>query len=49
MRTAGSLEALLELAAQRRSGGAGDAPWPPHFRKMEGGAAGGAVARQGAG
>ncbi|HEY3041131.1 MAG TPA: non-homologous end-joining DNA ligase [Pyrinomonadaceae bacterium] len=32
----GSLEKLLELAAQDESAGLGDAPWPPHFRKMEG-------------
>ena len=34
--SAGSLESLLELAAQDESAGLGDAPWPPHFRKMEG-------------
>jgi DNA ligase D-like protein (predicted polymerase) len=33
---AGSLEKLLELAAQDEVSGLGDAPWPPHFRKMEG-------------
>ena len=33
---AGSLEALLELAARDEKAGLGDAPWPPHFRKMEG-------------
>src|SRR5688572_2053364 len=33
---AGSLEGLLELAARDEAGGLGDAPWPPHFRKMEG-------------
>ena len=33
---AGSLEKLLELAARDESSGLGDAPWPPHFRKMEG-------------
>ncbi len=33
---AGSLESLLELAAQDEAAGLGDAPWPPHFRKMEG-------------
>jgi bifunctional non-homologous end joining protein LigD len=33
---AGSLEALLELAANDEAAGLGDAPWPPHFRKMEG-------------
>jgi bifunctional non-homologous end joining protein LigD len=32
----GSLEPLLELAAHDESAGLGDAPWPPHFRKMEG-------------
>jgi bifunctional non-homologous end joining protein LigD len=34
--TPGSLEPLLELAAQDEAAGLGDAPWPPHFRKMEG-------------
>jgi bifunctional non-homologous end joining protein LigD len=34
--TAGSLEKLLELAARDEAAGLGDAPWPPHFRKMEG-------------
>jgi DNA ligase D-like protein (predicted polymerase) len=34
-----SLEKLLELAARDESAGLGDAPWPPHFRKMEGEAA----------
>jgi DNA ligase D-like protein (predicted polymerase) len=33
---AGSLERLLELADQDAAAGLGDAPWPPHFRKMEG-------------
>jgi bifunctional non-homologous end joining protein LigD len=33
---AGSLEPLLELAARDEASGLGDAPWPPHFRKMEG-------------
>jgi DNA ligase D-like protein (predicted polymerase) len=33
---AGSLEGLLELAARDEAEGLGDAPWPPHFRKMEG-------------
>ncbi len=33
---AGSLEGLLELAAKDEASGLGDAPWPPHFRKMEG-------------
>lgn len=32
----GSLERLLELAARDEAGGLGDAPWPPHFRKVEG-------------
>jgi DNA ligase D-like protein (predicted polymerase) len=32
----GSLEKLLELAAKDETAGLGDAPWPPHFRKMEG-------------
>ena len=32
----GSLDALLELAARDQAEGLGDAPWPPHFRKMEG-------------
>lgn len=32
----GSLEALLELAARDEAEGLGDAPWPPHFRKMDG-------------
>ena len=35
----GSLEKLLELAAADESAGLADAPWPPHFRKMEGEAA----------
>ncbi len=30
------LDALLELAARDEAEGLGDAPWPPHFRKMEG-------------
>ena len=34
--SAGSLEGLLELAARDEAAGLGDAPWPPHFRKMEG-------------
>ncbi len=33
---AGSLQGLLELAAKDEAAGLGDAPWPPHFRKMEG-------------
>ncbi len=32
----GSLEKLLELAARDDAAGLADAPWPPHFRKMEG-------------
>jgi bifunctional non-homologous end joining protein LigD len=32
----GDLTALLELAARDEAAGLGDAPWPPHFRKMEG-------------
>jgi DNA ligase D-like protein (predicted polymerase) len=32
----GSLDGLLELAARDEASGMGDAPWPPHFRKMEG-------------
>jgi len=31
----GSLEKLLELAGKDVAAGLGDAPWPPHFRKME--------------
>ncbi len=38
-RAAGSLDALLELAAKDEAAGLGDAPWSPHFRKMEGEAA----------
>jgi bifunctional non-homologous end joining protein LigD len=33
---AGSLEQLLELAAKDEADGLADAPWPPHFRKMDG-------------
>src|SRR4051812_42038786 len=32
----GSLEKLLDLAARDEAAGIGDAPWPPHFQKMEG-------------
>jgi DNA ligase D-like protein (predicted polymerase) len=32
----GSLENLLELADKDEASGMADAPWPPHFRKMEG-------------
>jgi len=31
----GSLNGLLELAARDESEGLADAPWPPHFRKMQ--------------
>jgi bifunctional non-homologous end joining protein LigD len=33
---AGSLDQLLELADRDEAAGFGDAPWPPHFRKMQG-------------
>jgi bifunctional non-homologous end joining protein LigD len=33
---AGSLDALLEMAARDEASGIGDAPWPPHFKKMDG-------------
>jgi DNA ligase D-like protein (predicted polymerase) len=33
---AGALDGLLELAARDEAQGLGDAPWPPHFRKMDG-------------
>jgi bifunctional non-homologous end joining protein LigD len=33
---AGSLEKLLELAEMDEAAGLGDAPWPPHFRKVKG-------------
>jgi bifunctional non-homologous end joining protein LigD len=33
---AGSLDKLLDFAARDETEGLGDAPWPPHFRKMEG-------------
>jgi DNA ligase D-like protein (predicted polymerase) len=32
----GSLDKLLELAARDEAEGLGDAPWPPHYRKMKG-------------
>ena len=32
----GSLDKLLELAARDEASGLEDAPWPPHYRKMEG-------------
>jgi bifunctional non-homologous end joining protein LigD len=31
----GSLEKLLELADKDEAAGLADAPWPPHFRKMD--------------
>jgi len=31
----GLLDTLLELAAKDEAAGLADAPWPPHFRKME--------------
>jgi bifunctional non-homologous end joining protein LigD len=34
-RAPGSLDKLLELAERDEAAGLGDAPWPPHFRKME--------------
>jgi bifunctional non-homologous end joining protein LigD len=37
--SSGSLEKLLELADKDEAAGIADAPWPPHFRKMEGEAA----------
>ena len=33
---AGVLHSLLEMAARDEAEGIGDAPWPPHFAKMEG-------------
>jgi len=33
---AASLDQLLQLADRDEAAGLGDAPWPPHFRKMEG-------------
>jgi DNA ligase D-like protein (predicted polymerase) len=33
---AGSLDALLDLAARDEASGLGDAPWPPHYEKMAG-------------
>jgi hypothetical protein len=32
----GTLDGLLELALRDEAAGLGDAPWPPHFRKMDG-------------
>jgi hypothetical protein len=34
--TPGSLESLLQLAEKDEAAGFGDAPWPPHFRKVGG-------------
>jgi bifunctional non-homologous end joining protein LigD len=34
--TPGSLESLLRLAEKDEAAGLGDAPWPPHFRKVDG-------------
>jgi DNA ligase D-like protein (predicted polymerase) len=34
--SAGSLVSLLALAERDEAEGLGDAPWPPHFRKMKG-------------
>jgi bifunctional non-homologous end joining protein LigD len=31
----GTLDGLLELAARDEASGLGDAPWPPHYRKMD--------------
>ncbi|HVT97162.1 MAG TPA: non-homologous end-joining DNA ligase [Acidobacteriaceae bacterium] len=44
--SAGSLEKLLEFAARDEASGLGDAPWPPHFRKMAGEGARVAPSRQ---
>jgi DNA primase len=33
---AGSIDKLLDLAKRDEASGLGDAPWPPHFRKMDG-------------
>jgi DNA ligase D-like protein (predicted polymerase) len=33
---AGSLDALLELAASQEAAGFRDAPWPPHYKKQRG-------------
>jgi hypothetical protein len=35
-RDAGSLDALLELAAEHEAAGMGDAPWPPQYEKAPG-------------
>jgi len=34
--SAGSLDALLALAERDEAEGLGDAPWPPHYKKMDG-------------
>jgi DNA ligase D-like protein (predicted polymerase) len=34
--TAGSIASLLELAERDEASGLADAPWPPHYMKMEG-------------
>jgi bifunctional non-homologous end joining protein LigD len=34
--TPSSLESLLRLAEKDEAAGVGDAPWPPHFRKVDG-------------
>jgi DNA ligase D-like protein (predicted polymerase) len=34
--TPGSLDRLLELAAEHEAAGLGDAPWPPHYEKQPG-------------
>jgi DNA ligase D-like protein (predicted polymerase) len=34
--THGSIDSLLELSARHEREGAGDAPWPPHYRKQRG-------------
>ena len=34
--SAGSIEALLDTSARHEGEGAGDAPWPPHYRKQIG-------------
>ena len=31
-----TIESLLELSARHERDGAGDAPWPPHYRKQQG-------------
>ncbi len=34
--SAGTLDSVLEMSARDEANGLADAPWPPHFRKMEG-------------